>query len=56
LAFVSYYPALYVLERPDPLGLPVWLRLLSPVAAVALAGVAAVAWSLGVRRYQSTGS
>ena len=56
LAFVSYYPALYLLERPDPLGLPVWLRLLSPVAALALAGLAAAAWSLGVQRYQSTGS
>ena len=34
LAFVSYYPALYILDRPDPLGLPDGVRLLSPVAAV----------------------
>jgi ABC-2 type transport system permease protein len=56
LAFVSYYPALYLLDRPDPLGLPDWMRVLSPLAAVVLAGLAYVGWSLGVRHYQSTGS
>jgi ABC-2 type transport system permease protein len=56
LAFVSYYPALYLLDRPDPLGLPPWLRLASPLAAVGLGVLAMVGWSLGVRRYQSTGS
>jgi ABC-2 type transport system permease protein len=56
LAFVSYYPALYVLDRADPLGLPFWLRLLSPAAAVALSCLAMFAWSQGVRHYQSTGS
>jgi ABC-2 type transport system permease protein len=56
LAFVSYEPALYLLGRPDPLGLPGWVRLLSPLAALALALAAAGAWSLGVRHYQSTGS
>ncbi|MBV9356445.1 MAG: ABC-2 family transporter protein, partial [Chloroflexi bacterium] len=38
LAFVSYYPVLYLLDRPDPLGLPAALRLLSPVAALLLGG------------------
>ncbi len=56
LAFVSYYPALYLLDRPDPLGLPAWLRLASPLAAVGLGALAMLGWSLGVRRYQSTGS
>jgi ABC-2 type transport system permease protein len=56
LAFVSYYPALYLLNRADPAGLPDWARLLSPVAAIALSGLAYVGWSLGVRHYQSTGS
>jgi ABC-2 type transport system permease protein len=56
LAFVSYYPALYLLDRPDPLGLPDWMRLLSPLAALALALLAKLGWSQGVRHYQSTGS
>ena len=56
LAFVSYYPALYILERPDPLDLPFWVRLLSPVAAIAFGMVASFAWRQGVRHYQSTGS
>jgi ABC-2 type transport system permease protein len=56
LAFVSYYPSLYLLGRADPLGLPSWIGLLSPVAAVAFAAIAGLAWSLGVRHYTSTGN
>ncbi len=56
LAFVDYYPALYVLGRPDPLGLPSWVGWLSPVVAAGCALIAWGAWSLGVRHYQSTGS
>jgi ABC-2 type transport system permease protein len=56
LAFVSYYPALYLLDRSDPLGLPDWLRLASPVAALVLGACACAGWSIGVKRYQSTGS
>lgn len=56
LAFVSYYPALYILDRPDPLDLPSWVRLLSPAAAIGLGLVASFAWRQGVRHYQSTGS
>ncbi|GIH28939.1 transporter [Acrocarpospora phusangensis] len=55
LAFVNWQPALYVLDRDDPLGLPGWLRFASPVAALALSGVAALAWRAGLRRYRSTG-
>jgi ABC-2 type transport system permease protein len=56
IGFVSYYPALYLLDRADPLGLPGSTRLLSPIAAAALAALAWGGWSLGVRHYQSTGS
>ncbi|MDF5753914.1 ABC-2 family transporter protein [Spongiactinospora sp. TRM90649] len=56
LAFVNWQPALYVLDRDDPSGLPYWLRFASPAAALALAVVAALAWRAGVRRYRSTGS
>jgi len=56
LAFVDYYPAVYVLGRPDPLDLPGWVGLLAPVAALACCLIAGAAWSIGVRHYQSTGS
>lgn len=56
LVFVSYLPALYILERPDPLGLPPALQLCSPIVAVAFLLVARFCWALGVRHYQGTGS
>jgi ABC-2 type transport system permease protein len=56
VAFVNWYPSLYVLDRPDPLGLPAAFSFASPVAALALCALAAWAWRGGVRRYRSTGS
>ncbi|WP_067467483.1 ABC transporter permease [Actinomadura macra] len=56
LAFVNWQPALYVLDRPDPLGLPEAVRFASPAVAVAVCAVAAVAWRAGLRHYRSTGS
>jgi len=55
-AFVAYFPALALLERPDPLGLPDALRWCSPLAAAATVGMAALIWCNGVRHYQGTGS
>ena len=56
LAFVNWQPALYVFDRPDPLGLPPVFRFASPVVAALLCGVAALAWRTGLRHYRSTGS
>ena len=56
LAFVNYYPVLFVLGKPAPLGLPSWIGLLSPVVAVAMVALASLAWRGGLRRYRSTGS
>ena len=56
LAFVNYEPALFLLGRPDPLGLPDAVRLLSPLAAVVMVLLARVAWQQGVHHYQSTGT
>jgi len=56
VAFVNWYPALFILDVPDPFGLPGWLRFAAPVAAVAVCSLAALAWRGGVRRYRSTGS
>jgi ABC-2 type transport system permease protein len=54
--FVSYQPALALLGRADPLGLPAWAGFLSPLVALLAAAVAAVVWRSGVRHYRSTGS
>ncbi|MFJ3879470.1 ABC transporter permease [Streptomyces sp. NPDC090077] len=56
LAFVNWLPALYVLGRPDPLGLPGWVAFLSPLVAFAVFLPASLAWRAGVRSYRSTGS
>lgn len=56
LAFVNWEPALFVLDRPDPLGLPVFFRFASPLVAAVLCVLAAFAWRSGLRRYRSTGS
>jgi ABC-2 type transport system permease protein len=54
--FVSYYPALALLGRADPVGLPDWVGYVSPLVAVPAVGAAAVAWRFGIRNYRSTGS
>jgi ABC-2 type transport system permease protein len=56
IAFVNWYPSLYVLGREDRLGYPVWVQWLSPVVAAVLAGLTALIWRAGVRQYRSTGS
>lgn len=56
IGFVIYLPSLYLLDKPDPLGLPGAAPFLAPVAAVAFALVAGALWRLGVRHYRSTGS
>ena len=56
IAFANWYPALYILGRHDTSGLPHWLELASPVAALVMVLVTATAWRLGVRHYTSTGS
>lgn len=55
-AFVAWFPALALLGRPDPLGLPEVLRWCSPLVALAAVGAAALVWRAGVRRNQGTGS
>jgi ABC-2 type transport system permease protein len=56
VAFVNWYPSLFILGRPDPLGLPGAMQFASPAAAAALCLLAALFWRTGVRRYRSTGS
>ncbi|MEV8404886.1 ABC transporter permease [Streptomyces niveus] len=56
LAFVNWLPALYVMDRDDPLGLPDWVAFLPPLVAVGFCAVAGLAWRSGLRGYRSTGS
>ncbi|RSS70301.1 ABC transporter permease [Streptomyces sp. WAC06614] len=56
LAFVNWVPALHLLGRPDPLGLPGWAAYASPLVAFAVFVPASLAWRAGVRSYRSTGS
>ena len=56
LAFVNYYPVLFLLGKPAPLGLPSWIGLLSPLVAAVMVALASLAWRGGLRRYRSTGS
>ncbi|MFN8508849.1 MAG: ABC-2 family transporter protein [Dehalococcoidia bacterium] len=56
LAFVTYFPSLYILAREDPLHAPEMLRFASPLVAIAALLVARAVWGQGIRHYQSTGS
>jgi ABC-2 type transport system permease protein len=56
VAFANWYPALYLLGREDPFGMPSWLQFASPVAALVTVVLALLVWRTGVRHYTSTGS
>ena len=55
LAFVSYFPALAILEKADPSGTPEMVLRFSPAIGVLFLSCSAVFWEFGVKRYQSTG-
>ncbi|MEK2492277.1 ABC-2 family transporter protein [Kitasatospora purpeofusca] len=55
LAFVNWLPALRILDRPDPLGLPTAFQYASPLAAACALAVAGLAWRAGLRAYRGAG-
>jgi ABC-2 type transport system permease protein len=55
LGFVCYFPALYILDKRDPLGLPRFLQFSSPFVAAVAAVVAGAIWRGAVRHYRSAG-
>lgn len=56
LGFVTYFPGLYLLDKPDPLGYPEWFQLAAPLAAVGFVAIAGAVWRVAVRHYRSSGS
>jgi len=54
--FLNYYPALYFLEKPDPLGMPPILSFISPLVGLGMLGAALLFWRFGIKHYQSTGT
>jgi ABC-2 type transport system permease protein len=56
VAFVSYFPCLFILDKPDELGLPRALQFASPLVALATGAAAWIIWRTAVRRYRSVGS
>lgn len=56
LAFVSWLPALYLLDRDYPVDLPRWVAFLPPVVAAGCWVLAGLAWRTGLRAYRSTGN
>ena len=56
LGCVSYFPAVAIMGRPDPLGSSMLFQYLSPLVGAAFLLVALQVWKVGVRHYTSTGS
>ncbi len=56
LGAVSYFPALAILGRPDPLGSPLWFQYAAPLIGFLFLLVCLRVWEFGVRHYLSTGS
>ena len=54
--FLNYYPALYLLDKPDPLHFPWFAPFLAPVVAAGFLAAALGFWKMGVNHYQGAGS
>lgn len=54
--FLNYYPALFFLDKPDPLGLPVFAPFLAPLVAAGMMAAALWLWAFGLRHYQGAGT
>ena len=53
---IVYLPTMYALGAANPLDVPTWLQVTSPLVCVPAAVVGGFVWRLGVRHYESTGS
>jgi len=55
-AFVNYFPAQYLLRKPDMASYPAVYIYISPIIGVSLYGIAYVFWRISIKRYTSTGN
>jgi len=56
LGCINYLPGVAILGRPDPLGTPLLLQWMAPLAGPIFLLMCLQVWKFGVRHYQSTGS
>lgn len=56
IGFLTFYPALYILDKPDPLGLPRVASFVAPFASMLFCLIVAGGWMFAIRHYRSTGS
>lgn len=56
VAFMNYYPALFLLDKVNQANPAPWLSYMSPLVALLLCGIVAVVWRLALNRYSSSGS
>jgi ABC-2 type transport system permease protein len=56
LAFVNYFPSLYLMDKPDPLGLSPVFQLVAPLVGPLFLALSLLFWRIGVQHYQSTGT
>lgn len=54
--FLAYYPALFILDKPDPYGMSPIVQLIAPLVGLSLLGAALLFWRFGIKHYQSTGT
>lgn len=54
--FLNFYPALFLLDKPDPLGFPPFAPYLAPAVGVGMFAAALAFWRFGVRYYQGSGT
>lgn len=54
--FLSYYPAIFILDKADPLKAPAIFSFIAPFVSLVLLIVSLRFWRFGIRNYQSTGS
>jgi ABC-2 type transport system permease protein len=56
VAFMNYYPALFLLGKVNLGSSGWWLSYASPLVALLLLGIVSIIWRLGLNRYSSSGS
>lgn len=54
--FMNYFPALYFLGKPDPLGFPTFAPFIAPFVGAAMLIVSIGVFRIGLRHYQGTGT